>query len=222
MTIRNAPVLSNALADLAERVKVSVAAQKQAESTAATEALAAGALLVEAREQTTHGAWLPFLARAGVHERQAQRLMKLSRSGLKPDTVSDLGGVKAALIWLSGIRLPGPGQALLASIESGDVETDPIGIVVPAKGFDGFDFARVNGDGEVFFNKRSVTAAYITPVLLRLMRDRLTELRFDTFDEEDDDSDWSWGDLIRGEGVFAGKDWALTDTDVGKLWGASA
>lgn len=203
MKTRTEPTLSNAMADLAERVKASVAAQKAAESTAATEALAAGAMLLEAKEQTTHGAWLPFLARAGIHERQARRLMQLSRSGLKSDTVSDLGGVKATLAWLGSIKLPGPGQALLASIASGDIEKDPIGIVVPAQGFDGFDFARVNADGEVFLNKRSVTAVYMTPVLLRLMRDRLTELQFETIDDGDDDCDWSWSELVRGEGVFA-------------------
>lgn len=87
--------LSNRLTALAEDVKT------EAEALAAAEhALNAGRMLCEAKDACRHGEWLPFLTRAGVHERSAQRWMKLHRSGLKNDMVSDLGGVVSALQFL--------------------------------------------------------------------------------------------------------------------------
>jgi hypothetical protein len=86
----------NRLGDLAERVRGANAAMHAASREAAERALEAGRLLVEAKEECRHGEWLPFLERAGVHERQERRLMQLARSGLKPDTVSDMG-IKGAL-----------------------------------------------------------------------------------------------------------------------------
>ena len=56
-----------------------------------------GAALLEAKETCRHGKWLPWLVASGVPERTAQRMMKLAATGLKSDTVTDLGGVKAAL-----------------------------------------------------------------------------------------------------------------------------
>ena len=64
-------------------------------------AMDAGAALVEAKALAGHGGWLPFLERAGIAERTAQRYMRLASSGLEPDTVSDLGGVVGALRFLS-------------------------------------------------------------------------------------------------------------------------
>jgi hypothetical protein len=87
---------SNHLADLAERIREAEQAMQDAALEAAKRALEAGHLLIEAKEACRHGQWLPFLAKAGMGERKAQRLMQLARSGLKPDTVSDLG-IKGAL-----------------------------------------------------------------------------------------------------------------------------
>lgn len=98
--------LSNSLADLAERVREANEASAAAERMTAEKALEAGRLLCQAKEQCAHGDWTPFLARAGVHERQARRLMQLARSGLNSGHVSDLGGIKAALAFLSKWRLP--------------------------------------------------------------------------------------------------------------------
>jgi hypothetical protein len=58
-------------------------------------------LLIEAKADCRHGEWLPFLNRAGVPERKAQRLMTLARSEMKSDAVSDLGGIKPALEFYS-------------------------------------------------------------------------------------------------------------------------
>jgi hypothetical protein len=88
---------SNRLPVLAAEIKAAHADAQAAAVTSAERSIAAGRALLEARELVKHGEWLPFLAQAGVHERAAQRLMKLAASGLKSDTVSDLGGVSRAL-----------------------------------------------------------------------------------------------------------------------------
>ena len=62
--------------------------------------LAAAETLHEARQLAEHGEWLPFLDQCGVHERTAQRMLRVAESGLKCDTVSDLGGIAAALDYL--------------------------------------------------------------------------------------------------------------------------
>lgn len=92
--------LSNRLTALAEDVKTEVDALGLAERSAAEHALNAGRLLCEAKEACRHGEWLPFLKRAGVPERNAQRWMQLHRGGLKSDMVTDLGGVVSALQFL--------------------------------------------------------------------------------------------------------------------------
>lgn len=124
--------LSNRLGDLAERVREAHAAMSAAVQATAERALAAGWLLVEAKAECGHGDWLRFLARAGVAERQAQRLMQLARSGLKPDTVSDLG-IKAALA-LAGLRqLPGRGDTLMvtaAPLGVNPLEVDAVTVLV--------------------------------------------------------------------------------------------
>src|SRR3954465_11092633 len=86
----------NRLGDLADRIREANAAMLAASQEAAERALQAGRLLIEAKAECQHGDWLPFLERAGIHERQARRLMQLARSGLESDTVSDLG-IKGAL-----------------------------------------------------------------------------------------------------------------------------
>lgn len=89
--------LSNRLTVLAEDLKIEAEAFAAAERASAEHAVNAGRLLCEAKQACRHGEWLPFLKRAGVPERSAQRWMKLHRSGLKSDLVSDLGGVASAL-----------------------------------------------------------------------------------------------------------------------------
>src|SRR5258706_12910135 len=98
--------LSNSLADLAERVNIALQASHSAETLAIDKAMEAGSLLVEAKASCRHGDWLPFLKRANVPERKAQRYMKLAKAGLKSGPVSDLGGIKAALRWCDQLRLP--------------------------------------------------------------------------------------------------------------------
>jgi hypothetical protein len=110
-------LLSNSLTVLAARVKEALGDSAIAEKSAIEKALEAGSMLCEAKASCDHGDWLPFLESAGVPERKAQRYMRLARSGLKSDTVSDLGGIKAALRWLERLHLPGVDEYLMVSLD---------------------------------------------------------------------------------------------------------
>ena len=74
---------------------------KRASAEAIQAYLDCGAALVEAKAACGHGEWLPWLVAAGVPERTAQRMMKLSASGLKSDTVTDMGGIRATLDYVA-------------------------------------------------------------------------------------------------------------------------
>ena len=93
--------LSNSLTVLAETVRSANSAREQAELEAIEQAQEVGRLLCEAKDHCQHGQWLPFLERAGLSERKAQRWMKLHRGRLQSDTVSLLGGVTPARTFLS-------------------------------------------------------------------------------------------------------------------------
>ena len=97
---------SNRLGDLSARIREACDRAASASIEAAEQSLEAGRLLIEAKEACKHGEWGPFLEMSGVHERQARRLMRLARSGLKADTVSEMGGIKAALESLAERKLP--------------------------------------------------------------------------------------------------------------------
>lgn len=107
-------VLSNVLSDLAERIRQSDEVTRSYERMAAAGAIASGEMLLQAKDACRHGEWLPFLARAGMPERKAQRLMQIAHSGLKPDTVSDLG-IRATLELIAKRRFPEPGFMLMVS-----------------------------------------------------------------------------------------------------------
>jgi hypothetical protein len=72
---------SNALADLAARIKIEHEAAAGALKRTLTHAMAAGDLLLEAKAQLKHGEWLPWLeARCGIPERTARLYMRLARN----------------------------------------------------------------------------------------------------------------------------------------------
>jgi hypothetical protein len=98
--------LSNRLADLAERVKEASASVDASQTAAVESAMKAGGLLVEAKAALRHGEWLPFLARAGLGKRQAQRYTSLWKSGLNASSVTHLGGILPTLAFLSNWRMP--------------------------------------------------------------------------------------------------------------------
>ena len=55
------------------------------------EYMEAAAALVEARDLCEHGEWGPWLAKTGIPERTAQRMIRIARADIKPATVADLG-----------------------------------------------------------------------------------------------------------------------------------
>lgn len=122
--------LSNSLTAIADDLRRANDAAEQAERDAVTHALEAGRLLCEAKEQCGHGHWLPFLTRAGVPERKAQRLMKLHRGRLQSDTVSLLGGVSPALTFLglrdSAMRCLDEAERCAIRFETTDDEDDRV------------------------------------------------------------------------------------------------
>jgi len=102
------PVLAGEIADLHRQVEGHT-------REAAKKALKAGAVLTEAKNLVGHGGWIDWLTDAG--ERTAQRYMRLHNCALNSDTVSDLGGIGAALKWLVPVRLPRKGEMLIASAD---------------------------------------------------------------------------------------------------------
>jgi Protein of unknown function (DUF3102) len=119
----NTIILSNSLTVLADQVRAALEESDAAEKTVIEKALEAGHMLNNAKADCRHGEWLSFLDRSGVPERKAQRFMKLARSGLKSDGVSDLGGITATLSWLERLRLPEEVGDLLI-ITNGDGRSD--------------------------------------------------------------------------------------------------
>ena len=59
--------------------------------------LACGRVLLEARMIAKHGQWGSFLDHAGVPEQTAQRMIRIAKAGLKPITVTGLGGIRATI-----------------------------------------------------------------------------------------------------------------------------
>lgn len=180
--------LSNSLADLAEQVKAASAASADAERTAIDKALEAGALLVQAKEACAHGEWLPFLSRASVHERQARRLMQLSRSGLRSDTVSDLGGIRGALEWLSALPAPPPaGMHLVVSLDGfSPAMAEPF--VVVSADRQGTWLYRFDLSSEPAWweqPRRPVRTEWLWPVVLSLLDHRAADMSFGLVDLAD-------------------------------------
>ena len=87
---------SNRLEHLKHVAAAEYGRHKKATAEAIQAYLNCGAALLEAKESCGHGAWLPWLTASGVPERTAQRMMKLAAEGFKSDTVTDLGGIRAA------------------------------------------------------------------------------------------------------------------------------
>ncbi|MEQ1955991.1 hypothetical protein [Mesorhizobium sp. CN2-181] len=144
--------LTNSLADLAERIREANEASIAAEATAIEKALVAGRLLCDAKEACAHGEWGPFLGRAGVHERQARRLMQIARSGLKADAVSEIGGIKATLEWLGKRVVPAPDEVVFVCREDADTGNGqaPIACILPSEVEGFYDVSVIGPEGCTF------------------------------------------------------------------------
>jgi hypothetical protein len=97
---------NNRLPVLAHEIRLAHEAALSAAKYSAERALEAGNLLLEAKASVGHGQWLAWLEKnVGISERTAQRYMALARSGIKSDTVADLG-MASALERVSRQKLP--------------------------------------------------------------------------------------------------------------------
>lgn len=179
-------ITSNSLTVSAEVIRTLLDESEALALESIDRAIEAGRLLAIARDECAHGQWLPFLKRAGVAERQAQRMMQLARSGLKSDTVSDLGGIKATLQFLSERRLPKQGEALSVTCHSDEgnpFRSELAAFVWPSDEHAGHFFvagfkSRGADDGSsVIYTKRAV----------------------------------SGDDVLSGDGVFMNPVWALVE-----------
>ena len=179
--------LTNSLTVLADRVRSTLDESDAAEKTAIDKVLQAGGLLCEAKEACAHGEWLPFLERGGVPERKAQRYMKLARSGLKSDTVSDLGGIKAALRWAEGLKLPEKGECLAVSLDDfSEGNKNPLAIAWTESG--GFKIALFNptpGDAWIdLLVKPIIKTEFVFPAIYSLLGNRFQEMAFQIIPEK--------------------------------------
>lgn len=109
-------ILSNSLTELADRIRAASDAVIAAERTTAEKVIEAGWLLVQAKAQCAHGEWLPFLDRAGVHDRAARKWMQIADSGLEIGPVADLG-IRGTLQFLSRWRMPEDRMALRITVD---------------------------------------------------------------------------------------------------------
>lgn len=113
---------NNRLTALAADIRAAQAELACAAQTAAAKAIAIGHMLIEAKTKLRHGAWLPWLSEhAAMSERTAQGYMRLARSGMKSETVAEIG-IRAALALTRPARIP-----RLAADEFiiGHTDTDP-------------------------------------------------------------------------------------------------
>ena len=140
--------LSNSLADLAEQIKNVNAVAQAAQRQTIEKAFEAGFLLCQAKEQCAHGEWTPFLQRAGIHDRQARRLMQIASCGLPIGHVSEIGGIRAALDYIGNLTLPPKGDILHVSrrdAEDGDLTS---AWIEHSAGYPGcFDITAIRADG---------------------------------------------------------------------------
>jgi hypothetical protein len=175
-------LLSNSLTVLADQVRTVLGESDAAEKTAIEKALEAGHLLHEAKASCHHGEWLPFLERSAVPERKAQRYMKLAKSGLKSDTVSDLGGIKAALKWAEGLCLPRPNELLLVSLNGFTSYSDPFGSVCKAADGNGYEIDIIGPEVAWIdqLNRPIILSEYVLPALFGLLDNRHREMSFRT------------------------------------------
>src|SRR5271163_3492730 len=75
------PQFSNSLVDLAARIKTEHTAVSSALKESLRHAIAAGELLLEAKDQVPHGQWLPWLQKhCSIFERTAQLYMRVAKN----------------------------------------------------------------------------------------------------------------------------------------------
>ena len=87
VAMENDTMMHVTLEDFLEQAQAAAQAHTRSQTEMWKTQLAGGAALLAAKERGQHGDWLPFLERAGIHSRKAQRWMAFASSGV---TVEDL------------------------------------------------------------------------------------------------------------------------------------
>jgi Protein of unknown function (DUF3102) len=124
---------SNSLTDLAARIKVEHTAVATALKDSLSHAIAAGALLIEAKEQVPHGQWLPWLREhCTISERTAQLYMRAAkhRDDLEANTqgIADLTLSEAAAV----LALSSDARQLFKFVKGLEELDDPEDIIAAA------------------------------------------------------------------------------------------
>lgn len=92
---------------------------------AAESAVAAGAALAEARSLRSVERWAGWVREAGLPADAVALLLGLHDAALDAEAVTALGGVIPAAEWASRLRLPEPGEVVVASLEPADPCEEP-------------------------------------------------------------------------------------------------
>ena len=119
------PVLSNRLADLAERAGEAALAYRRGSIASIGAYLIAGELLSEARGESRRGQWGAVLDRAGIAPRTSRLMMQAARkvreTGADAATVHDAGGIQA---FVAG-RETDPDEAEKTALSAGNGDPEP-------------------------------------------------------------------------------------------------
>lgn len=91
------PIPDDHLTGLAERTRRHWGEHTRTQRASIAAFIKMGALLAEAHGEVERGEWLPYLERAGISKRTAQRAIRLFRFGLSADEVAARGGIGAVL-----------------------------------------------------------------------------------------------------------------------------
>lgn len=149
--------LSNSLSDFAERIREINEASLAAQRLSIEKAHEAGAMLCHAKDRCPHGQWMPFLERAGIHDRQARRLMQIASAGIQIGHVSKMGGIKATLAYLAKLKLPPEGDILYISREESS-DGSECAWIEHAKGAPGmFNVTSIKAHDKVFDLERPIS-----------------------------------------------------------------
>ena len=83
--------------DLLEKTIDGVAVYRRHDKGRIEAAIETGGYLMMAKDKLQHGDWLPWLERAGLQPRTAQRWMELADLGADAELVREYGGIRGAL-----------------------------------------------------------------------------------------------------------------------------
>lgn len=129
------PHLQDCLTALRERACTSHAQAAEVATAAAEHTIKTAFALSAAKTLCDVPTWSDFLTEAGISQDVARELLELHRVTLDARAVVNLGGVKAASTWATGLQLPEEGEVLAVSNGQWSSERPtPISYVWPVGG----------------------------------------------------------------------------------------